>query len=650
MADNPTSTLATVIARVLRDASPDTGRSDGELLTAFVDRRSSSAFAELVRRHGPMVLGVCLRILRHAHDAEDAFQASFLVLARKAASVSPRSAVGNWLYGVAQQTALRSRAAIMRRRTREMPAASVPEPAVVDVHSDDLAAVLDMEVGRLPSHYRTALVLCDIEGRTRKDAAETLGCPEGSISSRLSRAREMLARRLTRRGVALSITALAALLARTSTAAPVSPALIESTVDVGTVVAAGMTSTASVSSAVASLANETIKAMFLAKLKTTVLTVLLIGVISGAALVGFERLTESRTPPMQVVAAADEPTPEQTPAGKGNQARPPMIHEDPTTPKTSWGPAVDGLQAGLRITEGHGQRLNPGEQVQFDVVVRNLTDRDISFTDHPGKRLYLNEPKGVLAEFGWMAVYNGPGPIDFPTLVGAGRELRVGSAGIYNRAEKQTNTWDSLLPGKYRVSAADVLMHAKGVDKNPDLTTGAIDIEILKQPAKSDGAKADTPAWGEPKNGVRLGIAPGTPGRIAVALENVGKDDVMINVGMMLANGKRQLPTGIRLTAIDAENKSHDLTFNLPGVAGRVDQFLVPLPAGSRYTLSIALSEYALDRFERPEPGLYKLKAELVGGPIDRPNADMAGLTTFPLWTGPATSGETPFVVVEEKK
>src|SRR5437588_1904867 len=90
MSDHSTSTLATVIARVLRDASPDTGRSDGELVTAFVERRSSSAFAELVRRHGPMVLGVCLRILRHAHDAEDAFQATFLVLARKAASVSPR--------------------------------------------------------------------------------------------------------------------------------------------------------------------------------------------------------------------------------------------------------------------------------------------------------------------------------------------------------------------------------------------------------------------------------------------------------------------------------------------------------------------------------------------------------------------------------
>src|SRR5262249_5807065 len=157
-----------------------------------------------------------------------------------AASIAPRGAVGNWLYGVAQQTALRSRAAIMKRRGRELPTATIPEPAVVDVHSDDLSAVLDAQVGRLPSRYRAALVLCDIEGRTRKDAAETLGWPEGSVSSRLSRAREMLARRLTRRGVALSAVALAALLGKTATAAPIPTPLFEATVDAATIAAAGV--------------------------------------------------------------------------------------------------------------------------------------------------------------------------------------------------------------------------------------------------------------------------------------------------------------------------------------------------------------------------------------------------------------------------
>jgi hypothetical protein len=152
-------------------------------------------------------------------------------------------------------------------------------------------------------------------------------------------------------------------------------------------------------------------------------------------------------------------------------------------PKTAWGTAVGGLQAGLRITEGHGQRLEPGQQCQFDIVVRNLTDKDISFTDHPGKHFHLGAPDAAnRVSFNWLGAYSGPGPIDFPTLVGAGREIRLGSAGIYHRPEKKENSWDSLMPGKYRVGAANVLMHAKGVDSNSVLTTGYFDMEITKAP------------------------------------------------------------------------------------------------------------------------------------------------------------------------
>src|SRR5262249_54746676 len=149
------------------------------------------------------------------HDAEDAFQATFLVLARKAASVVPRAMVANWLYGVAQQTARNARARAARRNVRERPAAEAPEPAVAGADPGrDLRAVLDGELGRLPPKYRAAIVLCDLEGRTRKGVARQFGVPEGTLSGWLTRGRALLAKRLTRHGLAVPGGALAAVLSR----------------------------------------------------------------------------------------------------------------------------------------------------------------------------------------------------------------------------------------------------------------------------------------------------------------------------------------------------------------------------------------------------------------------------------------------------
>jgi RNA polymerase sigma factor (sigma-70 family) len=274
MASHRTNAMSGALVRALRPAAD--GGTDGNLLTAFIDRRDPAAFAELVRRHGPMVLGVCSRVLGNVHDAEDAFQATFLVLARKAGSVSPRNGVGNWLYGVAHQTAVRVRAITMKRRGRES-LVSVPEPAVPDPGWDDLAAVLDEELGRLPDHYRAVIVLCDVEGRTRPDAAAHLGCPEGSVSSRLSRARAMLARRLARRGVTLSAGALALLVSQNASSARVPAALVHSTV-------AALTG---VSPIVATITDGVMKAMLMTKLKTLTLAGMAVGVIALGGVAGF---------------------------------------------------------------------------------------------------------------------------------------------------------------------------------------------------------------------------------------------------------------------------------------------------------------------------------------------------------------------------
>jgi RNA polymerase sigma factor (sigma-70 family) len=185
---------------------------DGQLIELFLRERNESAFAALVHRHGPMVFGVCRRFLPRVHDAEDAFQATFLVLARRAASIQARENVGNWLYGVAYRVAIKARAFYWKQQKREKQVAQLPDRERTEPTWDDVKAVVDDELSKLPANFRRVLVLCDLEGHTQQEAGKQLGIPEGTISSRLTRGRKLLAARLTRRGVALSAGGLAVLL------------------------------------------------------------------------------------------------------------------------------------------------------------------------------------------------------------------------------------------------------------------------------------------------------------------------------------------------------------------------------------------------------------------------------------------------------
>src|SRR6516162_5869205 len=156
-------------AVLLRDGA---GLTDGQLLEDYLRCRDEAALAALVRRHGPMVWGVCRRVVRNDHDAEDAFQATFLVLVRKAASLASPELLANWLYGVAHQTALKARATTTKRMARERQLTEMPAPAVMEQDLwNDLQPLLDQELGSLPDKYRVAIVLCDLEGKTRREAA-----------------------------------------------------------------------------------------------------------------------------------------------------------------------------------------------------------------------------------------------------------------------------------------------------------------------------------------------------------------------------------------------------------------------------------------------------------------------------------------------
>jgi RNA polymerase sigma factor (sigma-70 family) len=243
--------------------------SDGQLLERFLARREEAAFEAIVRRHGPMVLGVCRRVLRNGHDAEDAFQATFLVLVRKATSIVPRELVGNWLYGVAYRTALKARSMAARRRVVEGQVRDMSRSEALDPGARlDLQTQLDQELNRLPDKYRAPVILCELEGKSRRDAAIQLGIAEGTLSSRLARARQMLARRLSGPAGVLSAGAVSVALA-TQTASAVVPApLLASTVKAGALFALGEAATVVTSAKVAALTHGVLKAMFLTKLKT----------------------------------------------------------------------------------------------------------------------------------------------------------------------------------------------------------------------------------------------------------------------------------------------------------------------------------------------------------------------------------------------
>ncbi len=343
MTTKQSNAMAGGLAQVLRD-SPDHIRGDGELLSAFIERRDPSAFAELVRRHGAMVLGVCHRVLRHTQDAEDAFQATFLVLARKAASISPPNAVGNWLYGVAHQTAIRAPAITMKRNARESLLTALPESAKSEAGWDDLVVVLDEELTRLPNYYRAVIVLCDVEGRTRADAAIHLGCPEGSVNSRLSRARAMLAKRLASRGVTLSTSSLALLITQNATTATVPAVLLQSTIEAVAVAAVALSPTVTL------LCEGVIRAMLITKLKANAAVVLVFGLLGVGGFTGYR------------AAVGEEPGPAKAEVKKNEGAKP-MVKEEPP---------IIGLsrQKGIR-DDAKGQP--PEKRATLEDVVKDWT-------------------------------------------------------------------------------------------------------------------------------------------------------------------------------------------------------------------------------------------------------------------------------------
>jgi len=318
-----TSGLNDVVQRLRRGFRHADGAhcADGELLERFVKTRDEAAFQALMERHGAMVLGVCRRVLRNQADADDAFQATFLVLVRKASAIVPRSLVGNWLYGVAYKAALKALAMNRTRRVKEREALARQDQAP-GTSADELQEVLDAELSALPDVFRTPIVMCELEGRTVKEAAERLGWPPGTVASRLSRGRRRLAARLARLGYAVPVAGLTALLSEAVNASSLPATLQASTLHAALVAAGGQASAPGLVSAKAALLTEQImKALLLQKLKSLTAGIALVAALCVS--VGLLLPSaQGQAPPNVPEAGAEPNTPLPAKGGSAKAAAP----------------------------------------------------------------------------------------------------------------------------------------------------------------------------------------------------------------------------------------------------------------------------------------------------------------------------------------
>jgi cobalt-zinc-cadmium efflux system membrane fusion protein len=281
--------LSTFLQRLRRVVDPDGGSnlSDAQLLERFVSRHDEAAFEVLVWRHGGLVLNVCGRLLRHAEDQEDAFQATFLILTRRAGSIGKAASLGSWLYKVAYRVALRVRArAVRHSATQESALALLAAQSASSEVGPDVRPVLDEEINRLPEKYRSALILCYLQGKTTAEAARQLGCARGTVCSRLASARRHLRSRLTRRGLALTAAGLIAELAPSKTAR----AMVGTTLKAATAYVSGQVSGGALSKPVIVLTEGVLRAMMLTKLKMTFAGLLVVGVLGLGTGIGTKRL------------------------------------------------------------------------------------------------------------------------------------------------------------------------------------------------------------------------------------------------------------------------------------------------------------------------------------------------------------------------
>jgi RNA polymerase sigma-70 factor (ECF subfamily) len=424
---------------------PDDAQTDRHLLRRFAVHREPGAFEALLRRHGPMVLGVCRRVLPDVHDADDAFQATFLVLMAKAGAIRSPELLANWLYGVAYRTALRARANAAKRKVHERQAGIMATAARnPEGVWTDLRPLLDQELSRLPEKYRVPVVLCYLEGKTNEEAGRELGWPKGTVSGRLARARDLLRTRLARRGVALPTGLLAVVLAENALAAPVPAPLFIATVKAALLGAVGPAAAAGAMSApAAALAEGVLKTMFVTKLNVAAALVLAVGVVAtGTGVLTHQALAGKaaglQEQPARAAADNDKPKPAPKDAGQPNA--------DKDKLQGAWvgvSGEMDGKQAAAEeiqetriVFRGDKLLIKAGEGREVAYKLDATTKPKLMYWTHEGQTVpVIYQLQGDTLKVCWDAKDGKKQAQDFATEAGSGLMLLVFKRAAAGEAE-----------------------------------------------------------------------------------------------------------------------------------------------------------------------------------------------------------------------
>jgi RNA polymerase sigma factor (sigma-70 family) len=484
---------------------------DPELLRRFRAERDQAAFLALLRRHGPMVLAVCRGVLGHEADAEDAFQATFLLLARKAGTIRQTESLGSWLHGVAYRTALKAQA---QRRSRQEHEACVPprqEVAPEDVTWREVQQVLHEEICCLPERYRAPLVLCYLEGCTQEAAAAHLHLAKSTLRERLERGRNMLRTRLVRRGVEPAAL-LAVVVWPAATTAGIRTTLEAATLRAACWFVSGEpVATGIIPTKIATLTEGGLRMTLLQPLSISALLVLLVLGAWGGLALGERPL-----------AAVDLAPPSQQSAPVQNTPLPAQVVAVENWHKTFvWGNTVAGVQVGLALEPGARPVVAPGQTLSLYVKVRNVTSKQIKLrtltsyfrqfaptvADASGKRYSVTMPPPA---GGWFShhtlepgeeylLHRDRGFADTDT------QLAIASPGTVGEVFVPTV---QLPPGKYRIKYENMLAAPIPSYGTEGLATGELQIEVTSRPAP---AAEPEMAWGKPHGSfqVGVGLAPG---------------------------------------------------------------------------------------------------------------------------------------------
>lgn len=489
-----TAGLGDAVRRVFDRVRDGASHGDGDLLTRYRTERDQEAFGSLVRRHGPMVLGVCRRVLRDSHAADDAFQATFLVLAKKAEAVRPPDRLAPWLYGVAYRTALKARGRAFRRRQVEQDyaaGAGVRSGAAPACEAGELLPVIDEQLNGLPEKYRTPLLLCGVQGLNKAEAAQRLGLPEGTVSSRLARARDMLRDRLVRRGVAVPA-AFAALLTPDALQAAVTQPLTASACEVAL-------GSVAVPETVFTLSHEVIRSMTLSKFHLLSAIALSASLAGGGF--GLLSINADEKKPQPAQAQVKKPAPEADKPAKPS----PEGDKKPVKPdgEKKPGPRFGGKVAAVDAKEGTITLAIKGDGGLAEKVVKVPAGAKVLID---GKEAKLADvPKGSIAGFMATAAKEGvPPDITEVRVTGAsvgGTVKSVDASGITLDSEKAPQAFKLTADTKVSVGGKD----AKPTDlKAGDRVNITLSADGASALAISGGAKGEGGDKPEGKPGVKV--------------------------------------------------------------------------------------------------------------------------------------------------